>query len=111
MKAFDSTHSYLKKLIVWRWVGWRLNQSTKEVQGRAKRRDLRGISGRFGAAVGATLAADARYAHPRLRLGRSDQKNFLHKDMQMRGTNTSIIRLTKQNAATFGVSLVVLGPR
>ena len=29
----------------------------------------------------------------------------------MRGTNTSIIRLTKQKAATSRVSLVVLGPR
>ena len=57
MKTFDSTHFYLKKLIVWRWVGRRLDQSIKEeVQGRAKRRDLRGISGRFGAAVGAPMA-------------------------------------------------------
>ena len=40
-------------MIVWRWAGWRLNQSTKEeVQGIAKRWDLRGISGRFGAAMG-----------------------------------------------------------
>ena len=29
----------------------------------------------------------------------------------MRGTHTSMTRRTKQNAATLGVSLVVLGPR
>ena len=57
MKTFDFTYCYLKKLNVWRWVGWRLDQSTKEQeQGRAKRRDLRGNSGRFGAAVGAPMA-------------------------------------------------------
>ena len=57
MKIFDFTYCYLSKLIVWRWARWRLDQSAKkEVQGRAKRRDLRGISGRFGAAAGAPMA-------------------------------------------------------
>ena len=59
---------YEKNLLVWRWEGRRLNQIIKkEVQGEGKRSDLRGISGRFGAAVGAPRAADGRYAHPRLR--------------------------------------------
>ena len=57
MKTFDSMHFYLKELIVWMRAGRWLDQSTKEkAQGRAKRRDLRGISGRFGAAVGAPMA-------------------------------------------------------
>ena len=34
---------------------------------KAKRSDLSGISGRFGAAVGAPMVVDMRYAHPRLR--------------------------------------------
>ena len=59
---------YEKNLLVWRWEGRRLNQIIKkEVQGEGKRSDLRGISGRFGAAVGAPMVADGRYAHPRLR--------------------------------------------
>ena len=59
---------YTKYLLLWRWEGRRLNPTiSKEVQGGGKRSDLRGISGRFGAAVGAPMAADARYAHPRLR--------------------------------------------
>ena len=59
---------YEKNLLVWRWEGRRLDPiNEKEVQGRAKRGDLRSISGRFGTAVGAPMAADGRYAHPRLR--------------------------------------------
>ena len=57
-----------KNLLLWRWEGRRLNPTVNvEVQGGGKRSDLRGISGRFGAAVGAPMAADGRYAHPRLR--------------------------------------------
>ena len=59
---------FIKNLLVGRWVEWRQDPIIKkEVQGRAKCSDLRGISGCFGAAVGAPMAADARYAHPRLR--------------------------------------------
>ena len=58
---------FLKDVFLWRWAGWRLDPVIKiEVQGRAKCSDLRGISGCFGAAVGAPMAADARYAHPTL---------------------------------------------
>ena len=60
---------YTKNLLVWRWEGRRLNPSiNEEVQVGGKRSDLRGISGRFWAAMGAPMAVDARYAHPRLRL-------------------------------------------
>ena len=59
---------FLKNRLVWRWVGRRQDPIIEtEVQGIAKCSDLRGISGCFGAAVGAPMAADARYAHPRLR--------------------------------------------
>ena len=45
---------FLKKMLERRWVGWRQDPVIKvEIQGRAKCSDLRGISGCFGAAVGA----------------------------------------------------------
>ena len=43
-------------------MGWRQDQATKEKEQKgAKRRDLMGISGRFGAAVGAPMAVGVCY--------------------------------------------------
>ena len=39
-----------------------------------------------------------------------NKKTALPKDISMRGSHTRIMRQTKQNAATSGVTLVVLGP-
>ena len=39
-----------------------------------------------------------------------NKKTALPKDIFMGGSYTSIVRQTKQNTATLGVSLVVLGP-
>ena len=39
-----------------------------------------------------------------------NKKNVLHEAIFMEGSNASIVRWTKQIAATLGVSLVVLGP-
>ena len=38
------------------------------------------------------------------------QKNNLYRDICMGGSPTSIVRQTKQNAASLGLSLVILGP-
>ena len=61
-------------------------------------------------AEGVPLAVVLQYALPRLRRGGKEQKNALHKDIFMGGSHASIVRWTKQIAATLGVSLVVLGP-
>ena len=37
------------------------------------------------------------------------QKNVLRKDIFVGGSHTSIVRQTRENAATLGVSLVILG--
>ena len=55
------------------------------------------------------MAVDVQYAPPRQRRGRIEQKTVLHKDIFMGGSNVSIKRRTKQNTATLGVYLVVLG--
>ena len=60
-------------------------------------------------AVGAPMAVCVQYALPRLIRGRKEQKDALHKDIFMGGSHASIVRWTKQFAATLGVSLVVLG--
>ena len=51
------------------------------------------------------MAISVQYAHPRLR----KQKNVLRKDIFVGGSHTSIVRETRENAATIGVSLVILG--
>ena len=67
-ETFMFGNFYIKNLLVWRREGRRLDPiHKKDVQGRAKRSNLGGISGRFGTTVGAPMAADGRYAHPRLR--------------------------------------------
>ena len=80
------------------------------MEDKAKCSNLRGISGCFGATVGASKAMWVQYAHPRPRWGRKEQKTALHKDIFMGGSNVSTKRLTKQNAATLGASLVIWGP-
>ena len=68
-----------------------------------------GISGFFGATVGALMAVGVRHGPSRQRRqGRA--KIALYKDIYMGGLHTSIKRQTEQNVATLGVSLVVLGP-
>ena len=64
----------------------------------------------WGAALRAPMAVGVQYAHPRLRWGMEEQKTAIHKDILMGGSLTSIKRRAKQNTATLGVSLVVLGP-
>ena len=59
--------------------------------------------------MGAAMAVGMQYAHPRLIRGSKEQITALHKDIFMEGSNTSIKRQTKQNAAILGVYLVVLG--
>ena len=39
-----------------------------------------------------------------------NKKNVLHKEIFMEGSHTRIVRRTKQNAATLGVSVVILEP-
>ena len=56
------------------------------------------------------MAVGVPYALPRLRRGGKEKINALYKDIFMGGSNASIVRWTKQIAATLGVSLVVLGP-
>ena len=80
------------------------------MEDKAKCSDLRGICGRFGAIIGAPTAMWVRYAHPGLRLGRNDQQTAIHKDIFMGGLHTNTKRLTKPNAVTLGVSLVIWGP-
>ena len=69
-----------------------------------------GISGCFGATVGAPMAVGVQHLPFRLRGGREEQKTALCKDVYMGRLHTSIKRQTEQNVATIGVSLVVLGP-
>ena len=56
------------------------------------------------------MAVGVQYALPRLRRGGKEQKKALHKDIFMGGSHASIVKWTKQIAATLGLSLVVLGP-
>ena len=56
------------------------------------------------------MAAGVQCASLRQRRGREEQKTALHMDIFMGGSNVSTKRLTKQNAATLGVSLVIWGP-
>ena len=63
-KTFMFGNLFLKKLLAWRWVGWWQDPVIKiEVQGRAKCSDLRGISGCFGATVGALMAVGVQDAN------------------------------------------------
>ena len=77
---------------------------------KAKCSNLRVISGHFGATLGAPMAVGMQYAHLRLGVGGEETKNNLYRDIFMGRSPTSIVRQTKQNAATQGVSLVGLGP-
>ena len=61
-------------------------------------------------ALGDPMAMGVQYALSVLRRCGKEQKNALHKDIYMGGSHASIVRWTKQIAATLGVSLVVLGP-
>ena len=68
---------------------------------KANCKDVRGISGCFGPTMAAPVAVDVRYGQ---------RKHALHKDICMVGLNASIVRWTKQNAATLGVCLLIFGP-
>ena len=69
-----------------------------------------GISGCFGATVGAPMAVGERHGQSRLRCCTKEQKTALYNDIYMGGLHTSKKKQTEQNIATLGVSLVVLGP-
>ena len=97
---------FLKNMLVWRWEGWRQDPLIKiKVQGRAKCSNLRGISGCLGAAAGPWACNNSILDLDEM--GRK-QKDTLALDVFMGGLCTSIVRRTKQNAATIGVSLVIL---